>query len=252
MEQPWITVGVVADIDPTGVWATLAAAAALPGLSSRLGGGAVGLTTCRSPAALSAGPSMWRDLAELAGDAPDAVVACGPRAVSAVERVVPSVAVVDASDLDRSSGLAALVPGMLDPVAVDVRRRMLVHLGIVPVGDFVLDDELLSSAVERLPLRAIDLHVLVSSASTITCRDLALHELRGDASTIAGAALLDDWADAVLGAVPERRDARLASLTAEVRRLRHLLDDEHHRHAVELAALLADRATATPTGTTEP
>ena len=72
--------------------------------------------------------------------------------------------------------LTALFARTVDPEAADVRRRMLVHLGSLPVDRF--DDAALAAAVE-LPLRPTDLWLLVTGAGHVEVEDPAVRALAG-------------------------------------------------------------------------
>lgn len=239
---PWITVGIVADVEPTGSWAEVAAEVVSTLLSARLTDAVVVTYTCRTPRSLDIGPA-WRSADRLVTDAPPVLIVCGGSAREAAERASSGL-LIDAPPLDRDSGLAATLPRLLDPVALDVRRRMLVHLGVIPGGEYTLDDELLARTRATFPLRPIDLHLLAAGAAAIECSDWLPEAVAGHAATDDATALVDAWADAVLDAFPAKVTDRLAGLAAEVERLSVVLDRERVQHAAEIERL--GRAPAAP------
>ena len=244
---PWISVGIVADIEPSGPWPEIASSVATSMLSARLANAAVKTYTCRRPGSLDLARAPWRQLDELAAAVPPVVVACGPTARQAVEWLDETCSVIDAPELDRESGLAAMLPHLLDPVALDVRRRMLVHLGVMPSGDYVLDDETVAAIMTRFPLRPADLHLLAAGATEIVCSDWLPGDLTGDAPIRAASNTVDTWATGLQDALPDIANGRLADLEREIQRLRAVVDGEHAQHAGEIERLtdaLAQAATA--------
>jgi hypothetical protein len=235
--SPWTSVGIVADIEPSGAWPTVASFVATSMLSARLANAAVATYACRSPQSLDLAPAAWRPLDELAIAVPPLVVACGPNALRAIDRLEGTWSVIDAPELGRPSGLAAMLPHLLDPVALDVRRRMLVHLGVIPSGNYVLDDDALAAVTARFPLRPADLHLLAAGATEIACSDWLPHDLTGDAPTRAATDTIHAWATDLRDAMPEEVTDRLDVLEREVGRLRAIIDGERDQHAAEVERL---------------
>ena len=121
--------------------------------------------------------------------------------------------------------LTALYARTVDPDAADVRRRMLVHLGSLPIGRF--DDAALAAATQ-LPIRPTDLWLLVTGADHVELDDIAVRALVGapaDAVTAIDTRL-DELAERVRSnpAIRDATAARLAALAAQVDTLERDLD----------------------------
>lgn len=126
---------------------------------------------------------------------------------------------------DVGTPLTALFARTVDPEAADVRRRMLIHLGSLPVGRF--DDAALAAAT-RIPLRPTDLWLLVTGADHVEVDDQAVRALAGaPLETLAAVdARFDALADRLrsTASVDDAATARLAALTARVGELERELE----------------------------
>jgi len=81
---------------------------------------------------------------------------------------------------DHIPCLTALFGRTVEPVAVEVRRRMLVHLGVIPHGDFVVDAERLTS-LAAFSLAPTDIWLICRAANDIDLDEPCLHALRARA-----------------------------------------------------------------------
>ncbi len=213
----WATVAVVADVEPSSRGARLRGRVLAESLAARVPGSTILLATCRSDVdQLALQPSPWRELAAIAAAPPDVAVACGDAEV------------------------ATLLPRLCDPVAVDVRRRMLSALGVLPSTGSVLDDAALEEIEASFPLTPTDLAIVAAAAGRITATDplvgsLATAEPR---AVTAVDAALDDVAAAVIALLPTAT-ARLAAVAAENAALRAQLAAERSEHLAEIQRLLA-------------
>lgn len=132
-------------------------------------------------------------------------------------------ATIDLADLDGASHeLAALFGRTVEPSAADVRRRMLEHLSILPIGDEPLTDDRLDALLPP-PARPTDLWLVVRDASSITTTEPA-HTLLRTAPTYDVIARLDRWFDAIAADL-DRTETTIARLRAEVIELRARLAD---------------------------
>lgn len=113
--------------------------------------------------------------------------------------------------------LTAVFARTVDPDAADVRRRMLTHLGALPID--VLDAAALERATE-LPLRPTDLWLLVNGARAVTVDDVAIAAMAGpDADAVRRLdAALDALAEQLrqLPDPSERTTSHVARLTATI------------------------------------
>ena len=177
--------------------------------------------------------------------------------------------VIDADRLwgDHVPPLTALFARTIEPAAADVRRRMLTHLGVLPV-DLVDDDDL--AALLEGPARPTDLWLVVAEATRIDLADRRVAAFRAQPDTIAA---LDAELDRVVAELPtlsddsllgrlrrsetlaraERRraDEAAADLVRVQREAADLLDEARERSAVadeqaERTRLDADPAPAAP------
>lgn len=125
-------------------------------------------------------------------------------------------------DSDQARHLLVLFGRTIEPVAADVRSRMLHHLGVLPVGDAPLTDELLA---ELLPVHArpTDLWLVVQSAAQLATSEPAHRLLRSDAAD-SGPADVDRWFDSTAADLPTDTTATINRLQAEVAELRSRLD----------------------------
>jgi hypothetical protein len=163
-----------------------------------------------------------------------------------VEHAGPADAALDLAALQGHGmpPLTALLARTIDPEAADVRRRMLGHLGLLPIVE--LDDTALADA-GRLPLRPTDLWLLASSAERVSAGDpsvAALAHVDDDA-----VARLDAAFDAVAdrlreaAAVDEATTDHSARLAARVRELGAALAEarrEADRERVEALQLIEE------------
>ncbi|MAT07126.1 MAG: hypothetical protein CL424_18995 [Acidimicrobiaceae bacterium] len=134
---------------------------------------------------------------------------------------------VDAAiDLDDGTGdsglqLTTLFGRTLDPRAVEVRRRMLTHLGVLPIDR--LDDDTLARRLPA-PRRPTDVWILLRDAEQVEVADEALRALATDVDVDGTASsAVDAWIDRAvdgLGLDPAPTVARLQrqvdDLTAEL------------------------------------
>jgi hypothetical protein len=121
-------------------------------------------------------------------------------------------ATVDLTPVTRPGGphLLSVFARTVDPTAADVRRRMLVHLGVLPVE--LLDDAELQRRLPT-PQRPTDVWLLVNAADRTDLTDPHLGSLRGD---LREAAAIDAWFDECVGAVPLDTAPTIARLSARV------------------------------------
>ena len=110
--------------------------------------------------------------------------------------------VLDVGEIWRADlpPLTTLFSRTVDPIAADVRRRMLVHLGVLPIER--VDDDVIEAALAR-PIRATDLWLIVTAADHLEVSDRRVAAFRGDADE---AAELDRWFDQVVAALPVLSD----------------------------------------------
>lgn len=123
-------------------------------------------------------------------------------------------AVLDLDTIPRESGaLTALFARTLDPDAVDVRRRMLRHLGILPAP--VVDDAWLDEHLPT-PRRPTDVWIAVHDAASVDLADAAVLAFGDDGSTA-----IDEWFDQFVGGLdadPSPTIERLSTRVAELER----------------------------------
>ncbi len=105
--------------------------------------------------------------------------------------------------------MTSLLPRTVDPAAAAVRERMLRHLGVIPDGEFVLDDDFLSGLGIRT-LRPTDLWLIARAASSIDA-DAA----RGFMSGADDDARLDTLFDAVVADIDIDLTPTIQRLVAE-------------------------------------
>jgi hypothetical protein len=135
-------------------------------------------------------------------------------------------ATIDLGDLGvNAAHLVALFGRTIEPVAADVRSRMLHHLGVLPVKA-ALTDEVLAELLPP-PARPTDLWLVVRGAANLTTSEPAHHLLRDDSGVDAEAVrgAVDDWFDRAVTALPT------AITSASIARLRAELDDLRSRLA---------------------
>lgn len=124
---------------------------------------------------------------------------------------------------DDAGHLVALFARTVDPLAADVRGRMLDHLGVLPV-DTTLTDELLAELLPA-PARPTDLWLVVRAASDLATGEPAHRMLRADADRDGDRAeALDRWFDDTVAALPVDVAPTIGRLRAEVDELRARLD----------------------------
>lgn len=118
---------------------------------------------------------------------------------------------LDVSDLwgDGQPPLATLFARTVHPDAADVRRRMLRHLGVIPHGEFTLDDEFLAGLPHGTP-RPLDLWLIAGAASSIEAG-----AADGFARRDVDHAGLDTVFDALVASVDADHAPTIARLTAE-------------------------------------
>jgi hypothetical protein len=137
-------------------------------------------------------------------------------------------------------GLAALIGRTVDPAIVDVRRRMLVHLGIIPAEPLPLDAARMAS-FDPLLLRPVDLWLIASEASRVDTGEPAVDAL---AVPPGGAAIgrIDGILDEIAAGLTEvTGSATVAALTDEVTALRARvaeLEADAQRTLIETTARL--------------
>ncbi len=129
---------------------------------------------------------------------------------------------------DLADQLVSLFGRTVDPVAAEVRERMLEHLAILPIGDEPLTDERLAELLPR-PARPTDVWLVVRSATTLATSEPAHRSLRVDADAEI-VARIDRWLDAAAASVPDDAHGdtvtRLLNEVAELRgRLAQTADD---------------------------
>jgi hypothetical protein len=141
-------------------------------------------------------------------------------------------ATIDLGDLGvNAAHLVALFGRTIEPVAADVRSRMLHHLGVLPVNA-ALTDELLAEVLPP-PARPTDLWLVVRASTNLATSEPAHRLLRddggGDANVDADVdaiqGIVDDWFDRAVAALPA------AITSASIARLRADLDDLRSRLA---------------------
>jgi hypothetical protein len=130
-------------------------------------------------------------------------------------------ATVDLSPVTGPDGphLLSVFARTVDPTAADVRRRMLTHLGVLPV-DLLDDDEL----QRRLPVpqRPTDVWLLVHAADRTDLSEPHIAAFHGDARE---AAAIDAWFDEVVAGLPLEAAPTVTRLTARVDELEVALAD---------------------------
>lgn len=151
-------------------------------------------------------------------------------------------AVIDLADLGSlAAQLPALFARTVEPVAADVRSRMLHHLSVLPVHT-ALTDELLDELLPA-PARPTDLWLVVRSADDLATGDPSHRFLRDDGADVTG---LDRWFDDTVAGL--RIDvaptvARLRADNAELRARLAAADDDRMR-AERLATERIEHLTA--------
>jgi hypothetical protein len=141
-------------------------------------------------------------------------------------------------------GLTALAGRTVDPAIVDVRRRMLVHLGIIPVEPQPLDAARLA-ALDSLLLRPLDLWLIASEASEVDTGEAAVDALTvppGDAAVARLDGILDEIAAGLTDVTGTATVAALADEVAALRARVAELEDEAVRTMVETNARLDELA----------
>lgn len=229
--------GVVAPVAPESAAAIVAAEAFRRELQHGLGPVVVDFRTTLEPAR-PLDPSPWRDLrtADWARTVHAVVIDERITHDVSVERACRGVDVIVTTDvLSRPDELAAILPRRLDAATLDSRRRMLVHLGVLPAGDEPLD-----RVPDVMPLRATDLYliaqrlrasddpVLVALAGghvpdarrSIDAVVTQLGELLAD-TVVESVAQLRDRADAAESALADERVRHHAELRGVLDRLEH-------------------------------
>jgi hypothetical protein len=130
-------------------------------------------------------------------------------------------ATIELSPVTGAEGphLLAVFARTVDPTAADVRRRMLAHLGVLPI-DHLDDDEL----HRRLPAprRPTDVWLLARAAEVIDLSDRQLGSLRGDDEE---AAAIDAWFDQCVAGLSIDTSPTVARLSARVDELETALTD---------------------------
>jgi hypothetical protein len=107
----------------------------------------------------------------------------------------------------------------VDPTAADVRRRMLTHLGVLPVD--LLDDAELQRRLPT-PQRPTDVWLLVNAADRTDLSDPRVGALRGDARE---SAAIDVWYDECVAGLPVDITPTVIRLTARIDELEVALAD---------------------------
>lgn len=94
-------------------------------------------------------------------------------------------ALVDASALWNAAlpPLTTLFGRTIEPVAAEVRQRMLVHIGVIPGEPFELDDQRLA-ALSELPLRPTDLWLIARAAGGVSVTDPAIRAFGATVGTV--------------------------------------------------------------------
>ena len=135
---------------------------------------------------------------------------------------------------DDAGHLVTLFARTVDPVAADVRGRMLHHLGVLPV-DTALTDHLLAELLPA-PARPTDLWLVIRSAADLATGEPAHRLLRADADADTDAdtdadrdraAALDRWFDDTVAALPVDVAPTIGRLRAQVDVLRARLEAAH-------------------------
>lgn len=149
---------------------------------------------------------------------------------------VDAVVAADRLWRDDLPPLTALFARTVDPAAADVRRRMLAHLGVLPVGR--LDESAVASLLAG-PIRPTDLWLVVSEAGEV---DVGDRHVAGFAGTPEARATLDDALDRLVADLPVPADdsllARLQRCEAAARDARRLAAE----HAAELLRVQREAA----------
>lgn len=129
--------------------------------------------------------------------------------------------------------LTTLFGRTVEPAAAEVRRRMLIHLGIIPDTEYQLDDSTLAP-LGAPSLTATDMWLLARSATRIAIDDPAIVALVS-ATSGPSQITLDHLFDRIAADVSPDIDApaTIAALTAECDDLRHDLDELQARLVYE-------------------
>lgn len=141
--------------------------------------------------------------------------------------------------------LPMLFSRTLEPSAVEVRTRMLAHLGVLPERDTVIDDEWLARS-HRWFLRPTDLWIIVTRAEAIETSDPLLTALAvppDDPRVPAVDAAIDLLVEQITHAstLPTQYATRFASLRADRDQLRahlHTMHADMVRAEVEAADMI--------------
>lgn len=139
---------------------------------------------------------------------------------------------------DGQPPLATLFARTVHPDAADVRRRMLRHLGVIPRGEFTLDDEFLAGLPDGAP-RPLDLWLIAGAASSISAGaadGFAPHD-------VDDAVRLDAVFDALVASVDDDPAPTIARLTTERDAARRDAE-EAADSLVRVQAEIADRVDA--------
>lgn len=130
-------------------------------------------------------------------------------------------ATVDLTPVTGPEGprLLSVFARTVDPTAADVRRRMLTHLGVLPID--LLDDAELRRRLPT-PQRPTDVWLLVNAADRTDLSDPHVGALRGDAQE---SAAIDAWFDACVAGLPIDTAPTVARLSARVDELEVALAD---------------------------
>ena len=149
--------GVVAPLDPDGVEPIVVAAAFRREVEHRLGPVVVDFRTTAA-VGRPLDPTPWRELRT--ADWPSAVdaVVIDHRLAGepAVDDALSGVDIVVTTELfEHPAGLASLLIRHLDAAALDSRRRMLMHLGVLPA-----DSHTITEVPLVMPLTATDLYLV--------------------------------------------------------------------------------------------
>lgn len=138
---------------------------------------------------------------------------------------------LEAADLWRADqpALTALFGRTVAPAAAEVRERMLIHLGVIPLEPAPLDDERLSE-LSALRLRPTDLWLVVRNACELRLADPAV---RGFSESVGSQAcqLLDIEFDRLAGLIERSRAEVGAETSRPLERLVSERDDLSRRVA---------------------
>ncbi len=223
--------GVVAPVLPGGGEATVTAAALQRELEHRLGPATIDFRTT-SASSRPLDPNRWRQLrdADFRRLAHAVIVDTRVEDDPAVRAAVDGVDIVISTDLfAQPTGLARVLVRRLDDAELETRRRMLVHLGLLPEAPATL-----TVVPTSMPLTATDLYLVAQQL--VDTDDDVLAALGGaDAPDVV--ADIDDLIDRLRGLLPDSLRETDAQLHERLAATERRLADERARHAVEIRSL---------------